>query len=156
MKQFKRLAKRAKKFLRAFNQAKLRSYIRAHKFKYGIEVPRDYDHAMEIDCSNQNHEWKKAIDLEMSQLDEYDTFIDNGKIWPGGYKKLKIYLVFDVQHDGRHKARMVADGHRTEIPLESVYSGVMSIRSVRLVAFLAERNMHALWVTDIGNAYLES
>ena len=42
-KQFKRLAKRAKKFLRAINQAKLRSYNRAPKFKHGFEVPRDYD-----------------------------------------------------------------------------------------------------------------
>ena len=66
----------------SFNQAKLRSYNRAPKLKYGFKVPRDYDHAMEIDCINWNHEWKKAVDLEMSQLDEYDTFIDNGKTWP--------------------------------------------------------------------------
>ena len=78
-KQFKRLAKRAKKFLRAVNQAKLRSYNRAPKFKYGFEVPRDHDHAMQIDRVNRNHEWKKAVDLEMSQLNERDTFIDNGK-----------------------------------------------------------------------------
>ena len=54
------------------------------------------------------------------------------------------HLVFDVKHDGRHKARMVADGHRTVIPLESVYLGVVLIRSIRLVAFLAERNKHTL------------
>ena len=58
----------------------------------------------------------------MSQLVEYDNFIDNGKTWPDGFQKLKIHLIFDVNHDGKHKSRMVADGHRTEIPLESVYS----------------------------------
>ena len=51
---------------------------------------------------------------------------------------------------------MVADGHLTKIPLESVYSGVVSIRSIHLVTFLTEHFKHALWATDIGNAYLES
>jgi hypothetical protein len=48
--------------------------------------------------------------------------------------------VFDVKHDGLHKARLVADGHLTEVPLESVYSGVVSLRRFRLVLFLAELN----------------
>ena len=58
--------------------------------------------------------------------------------------------------DGRHKARLVADGHLTEVPLESVYSGVVSLRGFRLVLFLAELNNLELWATDIGNAYLEA
>ena len=155
-KRFARLAKRAKKFLRAINQAKLRSYHSSPKLKYGFEVPRNYNHAKEIDRRNGNTRWQDAVDLEMKQLDEYDTFHDHGQTWPSGYQKLRIHLVFDVKHDGRHKARMVADGHLTEIPLESVYSGVVSIRSIRLVAFLAEHFGHRLWATDVGNAYLES
>jgi len=155
-KRFKRLAKRAKKFLRCINQAKLRSYNTAPKYKYGFEVPRNYEHAKEIDRQNGNTRWQDAVDLEMRQLDEYETFKDNGKTWPDGYQRLRIHLVFDVKHDGRHKARMVAEGHRTDVPLESVYSGVVSIRSIRLVAFLAEHNGLELWATDIGNAYLES
>jgi hypothetical protein len=35
--------------------------------------------------------------------------------------------VFDVKHDGRHKARYVAGGHLTDVPNESVYSGVVSL-----------------------------
>jgi Reverse transcriptase (RNA-dependent DNA polymerase) len=64
--------------------------------------------------------------------------------------------VFDVKHDGRHKARLVADGHLTNIPLDSVYSGVVSLRGFRLVLVLAELNDLQLWATDIGNAYLEA
>jgi Reverse transcriptase (RNA-dependent DNA polymerase) len=65
--------------------------------------------------------------------------------------------VFDVKHDGRHKARLVADGHLTDIPLDSVYSGVVSLRGFRLVLFLAElSNNLQLWATNIGNAYLEA
>ena len=155
-KRFKRLATRTKKLLRAINQAKLRSYNTAPKFKYGFEVPRDYAHAMRLDKQNKNTRWADAVALERKQLDDYETFKDNGNKWPDGYQKLKLHLVFDVKHDGRHKARMVADGHLTQVPLESVYSGVVSIRSIRLVAFLAEHFKHALWATDIGNAYLES
>ena len=51
---------------------------------------------------------------------------------------------------------MVADGHLTDIPLESVYSGVVSLRGLRIVLFLAELNHLSIWTTDIGNAYLEA
>ena len=41
-------------------------------------------------------------------------------------------------------------------PLESVYSGIVSLRSLRIVVFLAELNQLELWGADIGNAYLEA
>lgn len=157
---FKRLAKREKKLLRIVNQAKLRSFRRGIKYKYGFIVPNDYDHAKQLDATNKNDRWKKAVELEMSQLDEYSTFEDIGHAQdtrpPAGHKKIRVHLVFDVKHDGRHKARLVADGHLTEAPLESVYSGVVSLRGFRLVLFLAELNDLQMWSTDIGNAYLEA
>ena len=66
-----------------------------------------------------------------------------------------MHLVFDVKHDGRHKARLVADGHLTDVPVDSVYSGVVSLRCLRLMLFLGELNLLETWSTDIGNAYLE-
>ena len=51
---------------------------------------------------------------------------------------------------------MVADGHLTDDPAEDVYSGVVSLRSLRLTIFLAELNDLELWGADIGNAYLEA
>jgi hypothetical protein len=50
--------------------------------------------------------------------------------------------------------RLVADGHLTDIPLESVYSGVVSLRGFRIGLFLAELNHLKIWATDIGNAYI--
>ena len=41
-------------------------------------------------------------------------------------------------------------------PLESVYSGVVSLRSIRLIAFIGELNGLSLFQGDISNAYLES
>ena len=61
-----------------------------------------------------------------------------------------------MKHDGKHKARLVANGHLTDIPVESVYSGVISLCSLRMVVFLAELNNQELWAADVGNAYLES
>ena len=52
--------------------------------------------------------------------------------------------------------RLVADGHLTDILLDSVYSGVVSLRGFRLVLFLGELNNLEVWSTDIGNAYLEA
>ena len=49
-----------------------------------------------------------------------------------------VNIIFAVKHDGRHKARLVAGGHLTPDPIESIYSGVVSIRSLRLVIFLAD------------------
>jgi hypothetical protein len=51
---------------------------------------------------------------------------------------------------------LVTDGHLTDIPVDSVYSGVVSLRGFRLVVFLAELNGIETWATDVGNAYLEA
>jgi len=68
-----------------------------------------------------------------------------------------VHLVFDVKHDGRHKVRVVADGHLTNIlPIDSVYSGAVSLRGLRIMLFLAELNQLDVWASDIGNAYLEA
>jgi hypothetical protein len=159
-KRFKSIAKRQKKFTRMVNQAKLKSYSTSPKYKYGFEVPKNYAHAMRLDEKNKNSMWKDAADLEIKQIFEYRTFSDLGHNTkakaPEGYKKIRVHFVFDVKHDGRHKARLVADGHLTDIPLESVYSGVVSLRGFRLALFLGELNGLEVWSTDIGNAYLEA
>jgi hypothetical protein len=91
---------------------------------------------------------------------EYDTFRDLGHKDtappPTGYKKIHTHHIYDCKHDGRHKAWMIADGHLMDIPLESMYSGVISLRGLRIVTFLSELNDLDLWATDIGNAYLEA
>jgi Reverse transcriptase (RNA-dependent DNA polymerase) len=44
----------------------------------------------------------------------------------------------------------------TDPPIESIYSGIVSLRSLRLVIFLSELNSLCLYAADIGNAYLEA
>ena len=64
--------------------------------------------------------------------------------------------MFAVKFDGRHKARLVADGHLTPEPIENIDSGVVSLRNLRLVIFLGKLNHLDLWGADIGDAYLEA
>ena len=88
----------------------------------------------------------------------YEVFKDIGKgaPVPEGYKNIRVHLVFDCKHDGRRHGRLVADGHLTDIPVDSVYSGVVSLRGFRLLLFLAELNGLDIWGTDISSAYLEA
>jgi hypothetical protein len=156
-KRFRKLARCQKKLFHMANQAKLRSFRTAPKYMYGVEIPRDYQHALELNQRNGNTLWQDCTALELAQLKEYRAFKDVGfgAAPPDGYKKILVHLVYACKHDGRRKARLVADGHLTDIPVDSVYSGVVSLRGLRMMIFLAELNQLDLWATDIGNVYLE-
>jgi len=153
-------AKNAKKLLRQINAAKRASYKSAPVYMYGHQVPRNHEQALEIDRINGNTKWQESEKTERKQLWEYETFIDKGPRAtarvPVGYKKINLHFVYAVKHDGRYKSRIVAGGHLTDAPVESVYSGVVSLCGVRFCIFLAELNELQVWQTDVGNAYLEA
>ena len=50
----------------------------------------------------------------------------------------------------------MADGHLTPEPIENIYSGVVSLRNLRLVIFLGKLNHLDLWGADIGITYQET
>ena len=127
-------------------------------YKFGVQVPRHLSEALKLDHLNGNTKWHDAMATEIEQIMEYKVFKDIGRgaIAPSGYKKITAHLVFDVKHDLRYKARLVAGGHLTELPKESIYSGVVSLRTLRLIVFVAELNGMDLWAADVGNAYLEA
>jgi hypothetical protein len=154
----RKYTKNTKKLARMINQARLKSYRNKPVYQYGYQVPRNHDEAVFIDERVGNTKWQDAEKLELRQLFEYDTFKDLGKgaPVPKGYQKIPCHMIYAVKHDGRHKARMVAGGHRTGTPIDSTYSSVVSLPGLRLVTFISELNGLELWGTDIGNAYLES
>ena len=161
----KRHARTARRLIRTLKKSKYRQARASRKYKHGWEVPRDYAHALQLDIHNGNNKWKEAIDLEIEQIKEYQVFKDFGKAVyeknkitnaPEGHQKIRVHFVFDVKHCGKFKARLVADGHLTKEPMETVYSGVVSIRNLRLAMFLAELNNLEFWGADIGNAYLQA
>ena len=129
-------------------------------------IPNNYQEALQLDEQNGNSKWYDATKLEMDQINQSKIFQDHGKAKidlksrnisnaPEGYQKIRVHLIFPVKHDGRHKPRLVAGRHLTPDPIESIYSGVDSIRSLRLVISLAKLNNLEAWGADIGNAYLE-
>ena len=94
----------------------------------------------------------------MKLMGVYEVFKDIGKgaPVPEGYKNIRVHLVFDCKHDGQRRVRLVANGHLTDIPVDSVFSGVISLRVFRLLLFLAELNGLDMWETDMSSAYLEA
>jgi hypothetical protein len=75
---FKSIARRNQQHMfRMANQAKLRSFRLAPKYKYGFEIPWDYKHAVELDEKHGTTRWVDATSHEMVQLDNYDCFLDN-------------------------------------------------------------------------------
>ena len=63
--------------------------------------------------------WDKAIP------DKHKKVMNSLK----GYHRIKVHLVFAVKFYGRHKARLVADGHLASEPIENISSGVVSKES---------------------------
>jgi hypothetical protein len=128
------------------------------RFKFGIQLPRSVKEAYELDKKNGNTKWADAITLQVAQQLDYKTFkvMPKGTAVPQGYKHIKLHFVFDVKHDGCHKACLVAGGHLTDEPDDSVYSSVVLLRDLQLVIFAGELNGLDTWGADVGNAYLES
>ena len=133
---------------------------------FGYLIPRNYIEAMQFNSENKNSKLYDAIKLEMESMRDYKVF----KKWDKaileknknvmnsrkGYHRINVHLVFAAKFDGRHKPRLVADGHLTPEPIENIYSAVVSLRNLRLVIFLGKLDNLDLWGADIGNAYLEA
>ena len=163
-KHLKRYAKTSKRLIRAVKQSRIHQVRASARYQHGFQVPKDYNDAMRLDKENGNTHWQDAMDLELTQIHEYKVFKDTGKakfhngkvVTPDGFQKIRVHFVYAVKHDGRFKARLVADGHLTKEPVESIYSGVVSLRSLRMVVFLSQLNKLEIWGADVGNAYLEA
>ena len=151
----KRYTKNQKKFIRLVKIMKSQKK-NGPKFKFGIQVPRSMREALELDRANGNNFWKDAIDTEISQQLDYDVFKDlpKGQKPPRNYTFVPLHMCFDVKFDLRRKARLVAGGNWTDPGYEDVYSGVVSIETIRLGFFLAALNGLDICAADVGNAFL--
>ena len=159
-KQLKTMAKRQKDMLRAIDQSKLFQIQRSTRFKFELQVPRAYAGAGKLDRTNGSSKWKNAIQLEIDMKDANHPFFDNGKTifqgsnllnTPDGHIKISVYLICDV----RRKARLVTEGYLTGELVESNYSSMIYLKSLRFVTFLNETNQLELWEIDIFNVYMK-
>ena len=77
-KQFKKLAKKEKTLQRMINESKTTKHKKGPIYPYGYQVPRNHQEAVMIDRRNGNTKWVDAERLELSQLADYQTFVDHG------------------------------------------------------------------------------
>ena len=159
-KQFRRHLQKGKVYLRALHRIHINKTLtdRSIKYQFGIRVPRNYKEAIALDKANGNDLWGDAIQKEIDQIKEYETFHARPDLKkpPEGYQYVKVHFVFAVKHDLRRKARLVAGGHMTDPPSEEAYSSVVSIKGMRMCILLAELNKLKIMAGDVGNAYLEA
>ena len=78
-------------------------------------------------------------------MKDFEVFKDAGKDAPAPerHKNVCVHLICDVKHDGRHCARPVADGHLTDVPVDSDHSGVASLQGFHMMTFPAVQNCGA-------------
>jgi Reverse transcriptase (RNA-dependent DNA polymerase) len=126
------------------------------KFKFGVQVPVSPKHALALDIANGNTLWQDAIEKELKQINEYETFrqLLKGETLASDYQRIPYHFVFDVKFDLRRKARLVAGGNWTDTPKEDIYSGVVGMDTIRLGFTVAAMNDLDVCATDIGNAFL--
>ncbi|GFH56846.1 hypothetical protein CTEN210_13322 [Chaetoceros tenuissimus] len=148
---------------RIISKVKSKYWRTTHKF--GIRIPKTVAEAYKIDQLTGTDFWTKAIEKEMSNVriaferlegvtrEEMET----GKVKPG-YKFCGTHMIFDIKMDGKftRKARLVADGHKTDAPASITYSSVVSRDSVRICLMVASLNGLNVFACDIGNAYLNA
>ena len=136
--------------------AAVKQRVRKTTRKYGIEIPRSVEHAIEIDRKNEDTYWQDAIALEMVNIGVAFEVLEDQKQVPNGWHKVTGHIIFDVKMDFTRKARWVLDGHKTPDPSGSTYAGVVSRESVRIAFTYAALNGLQVCAGDIRNAYLQA
>ena len=129
---------RSKRLIRAVKQSRIHQVRASARYQHSFQISTDYNHAIRPDKKSSNTHWQDTMDLESSQIHEHKVFKDT------------------VNLDDRSKERLVTDGHLTKEPGESIYSGVVSLRSLRMVVFLPQLNNLEIWGADVNNAYPEA
>jgi len=154
----RKMLKTNKRFSRMVKMFKA-SISEGPKYKFGIRVPRNRKEALQLDKENGNTLWQDAEKAEIALLLEFKTF----RILPKGektfegiekYTYVPLHCVYDIKFDLRRRVRIVAGGNWTNPEDADVFSGVVSIDSVRIGFFSAVLNNLQLCAADIGSAFL--
>lgn len=130
-------------------------YARTNQ-KFGIEVPKTFKRALEIDRETGTTFWKNALIQEMGGMKPVINILEKGSSPPVGFKEIPCHIIFDVKMDFTRKARFVAGGHRTDPPLSITYASVVSRESVQIAFIVAALNDLEVLSADVQGAYLNA
>jgi len=117
------ILRKTKRILKAMKKR----YFRTHQ-KFGIELPKTIERALEIDRETGTTFWADAIKKEMGTvMKDCFQFLEHGVKPPPGHSFIGVHMVFDVKQGSlQRKARLVADGNRTEVTDVPTYASVVS------------------------------
>ena len=134
------------------------------EYKFGIQVPSNMQHATcnmqhayKLERINNDKGCELATDKEIKSINKHKTFIvlENHELLPPGYQEIPYHMIFDAKFDVRKKSRLVAGGHRApEVPQNDIYSGVVSIETVRASFVLVALNGLEVCAVDVSTAFL--
>ena len=124
--------------------------------KYGIEIPKMVNCALEIDQETGTDFWLKALQLEMSKILPAVKVLDKNEAKPVRYQQIPCHIVFDVKMDFTRKARYITGGHKTVDPEMPTYTSVVTWESIRISLLLAALNGLDIIGADVAGAYLNA
>ena len=109
--------------------------------------------------SEDSHKWKEAMDLELQQLRDHNTWTEVAR--PNGVKVIpcKWVLKRKLNADGsygKYKARLVILGNlqKPGFDFGETFSPVARMETIRIVIAIALARGHSLYQMDVKNAYL--
>ena len=145
--------KKRDRIIAQVKQRNARYLKKTHKF--GIEMPKSVQEALELDKKNGNNLWGDAIKKEMQNVRIAFDILPDGTTAPIGYQHVRCHMIFDVKmEDFRRKARLVAGGHTTEAPPTLTYASVVSRETVRIALTMAALHGLPIMAADVMNAYV--
>ena len=132
---------------------------RKAEFKYGIELPRNWQDILRIDKANGNTNWQDAVKKEVAALIQHGCFEfhDSKGFKPSDdFQYCHLHFVYEVKTDLRQKARLVCNGSTVDPKGLSTRATVVKGISVRLLDLIAEAQGLEVLCGDIGNAFIQA
>ena len=130
----------------------------ARPFKYGFEVPQNWNGILCLDTDNGNRKWQDAVEKEVVALLFHECFDFKSPDYKplSEYQFCRLHFVYDVKPDLRFKARLVCDGSRVDPKGLATRATVVKGISVRLLDVIADSQSLKVLCGDVGNAFIQA
>lgn len=132
---------------------------KAVKYKYGIEVPRNWGDVICLDAENGDLGWQEAMKKKIGALlnTKYFNIQDDRYCKPPpAYQYACMHMVYAVKQDLCKKAQLVCDGSRVDPRTLNTQATVVRGISVRLLDVITHHWKKCVIAGDISNAFVQS
>ena len=122
------------------------------KLKFGTQIPNNLQHAYKLDKVNNDKGWKKSMNSEVNSINKNQIFtiLKEDETLAEGYQRIPYHYVFDAKFGGKKKCTLVTRGDKApDVAKNNVYSGVISIETIRVEFVLAAMKKIEVCIADI-------